>query len=92
MTRWGLFLLVLFFVLGLGKTNTNKAIAITVCVTALVLTFDDGHATSDERRRRHRRDDHEANRVAADLGRRRAPRRRRGPARPRLRGARDGRG
>ena len=43
MTRWGFFLLVVFFVLGLGKTSTNKAIALTVCVTALVADADDGH-------------------------------------------------
>ena len=39
MTRWGLVLLVLFFVLGLGKTRKDKAIVLTVCVTALVLTL-----------------------------------------------------
>lgn len=39
MTRWGLFLIVLFFVLGLGKTGTNKAIAVAVVGTTLVLTL-----------------------------------------------------
>ena len=40
MTRWGLFLLVLFFVLGLGKTRHEQGDRdLTVCVTALVLTL-----------------------------------------------------
>lgn len=38
MTRWGLLLLGLFFVLGLGKTSSNKAMALAVCVTAIVVT------------------------------------------------------
>ncbi len=38
MTRWGVLLLVLFFVLGLGGVKTGKAMTLAVCTTALVLT------------------------------------------------------
>lgn len=38
MTRWGIVLMVVFFVLGLGKTSTNKAMTLAVCVTAIVVT------------------------------------------------------
>jgi hypothetical protein len=38
MTRWGIFLLLLFFVLGLSSTKTAKAMTLSVCVTAIVLT------------------------------------------------------
>ena len=38
MTRWGVLLLVLFFVLGLGGVKTGKAMTLTVCATTLVLT------------------------------------------------------
>lgn len=38
MTRWGVFLLVLFFALGLSNTKTAKAMTLGVGVTALVLT------------------------------------------------------
>jgi hypothetical protein len=38
MTRWGVILLVLFFVLGLSNASRGRAIAIAVCVTAIVLT------------------------------------------------------
>ena len=39
MTRWGLLLLVLFFVLGLGGVKSKKAMTVAVCLTALVLTY-----------------------------------------------------
>jgi hypothetical protein len=38
MTRWGVLLLVLFFVLGLGGVKSGKATTLAVCFTALVLT------------------------------------------------------
>ena len=38
MTRWGVLLLVLFFVLGLGGVKSGKALALAVCTTALVLS------------------------------------------------------
>lgn len=38
MTRWGLFLLVLFFVLGLGGMKQSKALTLCISVTAIVLT------------------------------------------------------
>jgi len=37
-TRWGLFLLVLFFVLGLTGTKQSKALTLCISVTAIVLT------------------------------------------------------
>jgi hypothetical protein len=39
MTGWGLLLLVLFFVLGLGGVKTGKAMTLCVAATALVLTI-----------------------------------------------------
>ena len=39
MTRWGLLLLVVFFVLGLGGVKSGKAMTVAVCLTALVLTY-----------------------------------------------------
>jgi hypothetical protein len=39
MTRWGLLLLVLFFVLGLGGVRSGKAVTLAVCLTALVMTY-----------------------------------------------------
>jgi hypothetical protein len=38
MTRWGILLLALFFLLGLGGVKSGKAITLGVCLTALVLT------------------------------------------------------
>jgi hypothetical protein len=38
MTRWGVLLLVLFFVLGLSGVKSGKALMLAVCTTALVLT------------------------------------------------------
>jgi hypothetical protein len=38
MTNWGVLLLVLFFVLGLGGTRSSKAALLCVGFTALVLT------------------------------------------------------
>jgi len=38
MTRWGVLLLVLFFVLGLSGVKSGKALTLAVCTTALVLT------------------------------------------------------
>lgn len=38
MTRWGVILLVVYFVLGLSATGRSKAITLGVCLTALVLT------------------------------------------------------
>jgi len=38
-TRWGLLLLVLFVVLGLSTKPQTKAVAISVWVTAIVVTF-----------------------------------------------------
>jgi hypothetical protein len=38
MTRWGVFLLLLFFVLGLSGMKAGKAMTVAVCVTALVVT------------------------------------------------------
>jgi hypothetical protein len=38
MTGWGVVLLVIFFVLGLGGVRTGKATTLVVCLTALVLT------------------------------------------------------
>jgi hypothetical protein len=38
MTRWGVILLVLFFVLGLTDVSRGRAIALAVCLTAIVLT------------------------------------------------------
>ena len=38
MTRWGVFLLALFFVLGLTGMKTSKAMTVAVCMTALVVT------------------------------------------------------
>ncbi|HEY7147920.1 MAG TPA: hypothetical protein VH420_00610 [Gaiellaceae bacterium] len=38
MTGWGVLLLALFFVLGLGSAKTGKAMTLSVCLTALVLT------------------------------------------------------
>jgi hypothetical protein len=37
-TRWGVFLLLLFFALGLSNTKTAKAMTLAVGATALVLT------------------------------------------------------
>jgi len=39
MTNWGVVLLVLFFVLGLGGAKSGKALTLAVCLTALVLTY-----------------------------------------------------
>jgi hypothetical protein len=39
MTRWGVLLLVLFFVVGLTGVKTGKAMALTVCATTLILTI-----------------------------------------------------
>jgi len=39
MTRWGVLLLVLFFVLGLSGAKAGKALTLAVCTTTLVLTI-----------------------------------------------------
>jgi hypothetical protein len=39
MTRWGVLLLVVFFILGLSGVKTGKAMTLTVCMTTLVLTI-----------------------------------------------------
>jgi len=39
MTGWGVLLLALFFVLGLGGVKSRKAVLLAVCLTALVLTY-----------------------------------------------------
>ena len=38
MTRWGVILLLLYLGLGLSNTPRTKAITLSVCVTAIVLT------------------------------------------------------
>ena len=38
MTNWGVLLLIVFFVLGLGSVRSGKAMTLAVCLTALVLT------------------------------------------------------
>ena len=39
MTRWGVLLLVLFFILGLSGMRNGKAMTLAVCATTLVLTI-----------------------------------------------------
>lgn len=39
MTNWGVLLLIVFFVLGLGSVRSGKAMTLAVCLTALVLTY-----------------------------------------------------
>ena len=39
MTRWGIILLLTFLGLGLSRTRTGKAIALSVCLTSLVIAF-----------------------------------------------------
>jgi hypothetical protein len=38
MTRWGIFLLLLYLGLGLSSTRTGKAVTLSICLTAVVVT------------------------------------------------------
>jgi hypothetical protein len=39
MTRWGIVLLVVFFVIGLRPIESHRAVRSVVCVAAVVLAF-----------------------------------------------------